>query len=278
MRLEPVLLQKYEKLRQLLAEYESVLVAYSGGCDSSFLAKVLREIKGMSGMLAVTTRNEALPQFEVGAVQKFIKVHGIPHAWVETGEMQDERYTSNPVNRCFFCKSHLYDVLVPMARERGLTVVVNGMQQDDLGDWRPGMEAARQYGVRSPLLEAGLNKKDVRELSRSLGLETWNKPAAPCLSSRIPYGEAVSPAKLRQIDAGEQLLREAGFKVVRLRHYGSRAVIEIDGREAVRLEPNETLKEKLRSDIRNLGFDEVIIDPAGYRSGRLNESIWKKSA
>lgn len=260
--------EKYEKLKAEIASYESAVVAFSGGCDSALVAKVAVDVLGPRAK-AVTARSESLAEKEIAEVETFCARYGIAHEWVETREIENPNYAANPVNRCYFCKTELYEHLRPFAGN-GFKVIANGANTDDLGDWRPGLKAAGEHGVKSPLVAAGLAKDEVRELSRRLGLPTWDKPAAACLSSRIPYGQAVTPEKLRQIDQGEEILRSYGFRVLRLRHFGDTARLEIGADELPRLDAG--LREEIAAKIKALGFGAVEIDPEGYRQGKLNPS------
>lgn len=263
-------LKKYKELQAILYSYESVLVAFSGGADSALVAKAAREVLGKVWMKAVTAKSKALPESEVDEVNQFVSHHDIPHVWIETHEIEDPHYAANPVNRCYFCKTELYEHLTPLAKQWGIQVIANGVNYDDLSDWRPGLQAAKEHSVKSPLVEAGLHKSEIREISKWLGLSTWDKPAAACLSSRFPYGEAITPEKLRQVDQGEAILKSYGFRVVRLRHFGSFAKIEIGSEELKRLLSNSELCQKILSQIKALGFDSVDIDPEGYRQGKMN--------
>ncbi len=262
--------KKYNDLIELLKSYESVLIAFSGGCDSALVAKVASLCIGKRNVLAVTSKSESFPKNEIEEVNTFVNTHQIPHLWINTHEIDNSQYTENSSNRCYFCKTELYGELKLKQEERALNVIINGAQQDDKDDWRPGLHAAKEYCVRSPLMDAGFHKKDVRELSNYLGLSTWDKPAAACLSSRIPHGLGVTPTKLDQIDRGEQVIKEAGFKIVRLRHLGNEASIEVGKEEMSRFENNENLKKTLFHKIKLLGFKTVVINPEGYRQGNMN--------
>ena len=266
----PDTLSKEQRLRTLLSSYKSVLVAFSGGCDSALVAKLARDLLGKSSVLAVSSRSESLPQKETQTILSFVKRHDIAHLWVKTREIEDANYARNPVNRCFFCKTELYTVLTKLAKEKGFDFIANGTNADDLGDWRPGLKAAKDHRVVRPLVEAGFSKAEVRMLSEKLGLETWDKPASACLSSRIPYGSWFTPQKLTQIDQGEALLQDYGFRILRLRHFGSVARLEFGIQEKQRLEQDPLLQDEIFEKIKALGFDEVKIDPRGYRQGSLN--------
>jgi uncharacterized protein len=261
---------KRQRLVALLSEFGSVLVGYSGGVDSVLLARVAVEVLGPERVLAVTGRSDSLASWMEDTAREVAERFGIPWLEVETREMEDPRYVANPTNRCFFCKSELWDRLAVIARERGLRVVVDGANADDVGDHRPGALAGAQRGVRSPLLEAGLAKADLREWSREFGLPTWDQPAAPCLASRIPYGLAVTPQRLREIENAELALRALGFRELRVRHHGDTARVEIAPAE---LPLVAGLEGQIEAAVVAAGFRRVLIDERGYRRGSLNESL-----
>lgn len=250
-----------------------MVVAFSGGCDSALMAKVARDVLGRDRVKAVTAKSESLPQAEIKEVESFTERFDMDHFWIETREIENPNYAANPANRCYFCKSELYTHLKNFAVQWNIKTIVNGANVDDLGDWRPGLRAAAEYEIKSPLVEAGFIKAEVRELSRQLGLSTWDKPAAPCLSSRFPYGEHITPAKLRQVDLGEAFLKECGFRIVRLRYFGNTAKLELGKEEIIQLHSNSALRERITNQLKYLGFQSVEIDPEGYRSGKLNDGI-----
>lgn len=262
--------QKYNALADLLREFGSVCIGYSGGVDSVFLSKVAVDVLGADRVLAVTGLSASYPGVQHEIALECVRRFGIPHLEVGTDELADPNYAANPINRCYFCKTELWSRLSDVAAARGLAVVLDGSNADDVGDHRPGMQAAREHGVRSPLLEVGLTKAEIRELSRRLGLPTWDQPAAPCLASRISYGLAVTPERLRQVEAAETVLREHGFREFRVRHHGEIARLEVRPEELSRgLELAATLDHAIRA----LGFRRVLLDLEGYRQGSLNETL-----
>ncbi len=262
---------KVDQLRSILADMGSVLVAYSGGVDSAFLLKVAADTLG-DRALAVTARSDSYPARELDEAMALAVAIGARHLVVDTHEMEHESYVANPSNRCYFCKTELWETLGPIAAQEGIAALADGFNADDVGDYRPGAVAAREHGVRSPLLEAGLTKQEIRALSREMGLPTWDKPAMACLSSRVPYGERISREKLEQIDRAEQLLRDLGYRQVRVRHHGEVARIELPPEDMSRFFA-EGLAEPIGRRIKELGFQYVALDLQGYRSGSMNEVL-----
>lgn len=262
--------EKYARLVQILRECGSVCVGYSGGVDSVFLAKVAVDVLGPANVLAVTGLSESFPAVQREMALECVRRFGIPHLELPTDELADPNYAANPANRCYFCKTELWSKLKVVAAARGLAVVLDGSNADDGHDYRPGMQAAREHGVRSPLLEAGLTKAEIRELSRRMGLPTWDQPSAPCLASRLPYGLAVTRERLRQVETAEAVLRERGFREFRVRHHGEVARLEIARAELPRAVEQAA---ELAARIREIGFRRVLLDVEGYRRGALNEGL-----
>ncbi len=262
-----------DRLRQIVRSYESAITAFSAGVDSTLVAVVAQQELG-NGALAATAVSASLAPSELEDAVHLAEALGLNHRLVQTSEVEDERYASNPVDRCYFCKTHLYTELEHLAQEIGATFILNGLNVDDLGDWRPGARAAaeRQDHVRSPLHEAAMGKHEIRQAARALGLPNWDKPALACLSSRLPYGERVTPEKLARVGQAEQALHALGFRQLRVRHFADRARVEIAPDELVRVQA-EDLRARIEADLLALGFPKVEIDPRGYRSGRLNEGV-----
>ena len=261
---------KRERLREILRECGSVVIGYSGGVDSVFLATVAVDVLGAANVLAVTGKSDSVASWMEDTARDVAGRFGIPWLEVETREMDDPHYAANPSNRCYFCKTELWSRLSAVAREHGLHTVLDGSNADDVGDHRPGAVAAAEHAVRSPLLEAGLRKAEIRAWSRELGLPTWDQPAAPCLASRLPYGIAVTPERLKQVERAELALRALGFRDFRVRHHDGVARLEVHPSElaaVVRLRP------AIAEAVRAAGFRRVLVDLQGYRRGALNEGL-----
>jgi pyridinium-3,5-biscarboxylic acid mononucleotide sulfurtransferase len=274
--MNPVLTDTLQKrlteLEEILLPYTSALVAFSGGVDSSLALAVAARALPKHRVLAVTSNNETYLPSELDLAREFAESLGVEHLVVNTRELDDPNYASNPTNRCYFCKSTLYTDLAKLAEDRGYACVVDGANKDDEGDYRPGRKAAKELGVVSVLSAAGMTKANVRELAKYLGLPTWDKPALACLSSRFPYGQEITPEKLSQVARAEEFLRREDFKQVRVRHHGDIARLEIGPDE---LERAFAMREKISAELLDAGFLYVTLDLAGYKSGSLNRALKK---
>ena len=265
---------KERQLLDSLATMESVLVAYSGGVDSTYLLWAARRALG-DRVLAVVGRSDSLARSEYQAALAEAERLGAAVRVVQTGELSDPGFRDNPPDRCYHCKSELYGQLTPLAEREGRGQVLDGTNADDLGDYRPGRRAAVEKNVRSPLAEAGLTKSEIRSLARRANLVFWDKPAMPCLASRFPYGTRITRDKLRQVEEAEALLRQSGFRECRVRHHGEMARIEVPREDLDRLLAAPLLG-RLSDGIKALGFREVTVDLEGFRSGKLNDSLSEK--
>lgn len=266
------LTQKQEALGKNLKGLGRVVVAYSGGVDSTFLLKVAVDALGADNVLACMSIGPSEPSNQAEKASQIARSIGAEMTTIEAGELDDPSFTANNADRCFHCKSHLCRMLLEIARQRDFDHVVFGVNCDDLDDFRPGNRAMKVHGVRSPLAEAGLTKNDIRELSRRAGLPTADQPASPCLASRIPYGLEITEQRLRQIDQAETFLRSLGFVEFRVRHHDSVARIEVRPGEIARIMA-EPIRSKVVEQLKSLGFQFVTLDLQGFRSGSLNESL-----
>lgn len=269
------MISKLNQLRELIRSYGSCLVAYSGGVDSAFLALVAYQVLGNRALGAIAD-TPSLPRREFQAALNLARQFGIPLRVVHPREFESSTYLTNPENRCYVCKYELFTHLVPLARQENLAVIVHGENASDVGDYRPGLRAALEFQVRAPLKETGITKSEIRQFSKELGLPTADKPQMACLSSRIPYGEPITPEKLRMIETAENLLRDLGFFEVRVRHHelklGHLARIEIGSEEMERILRNDTQK-RVVEELKTAGYLHVTLDLQGYRRGSVNETL-----
>src|SRR5215217_3320705 len=262
--------ERLRELEAMVAPYGSALVAFSGGVDSSLALAIVARALPKERVLAVTSNNETYLPSELDLAREFADSVGVEHLVVNTRELDDPNYSSNPTNRCYFCKSTLYSDLSRLAEERGYGCVVDGANKDDEGDYRPGRKAAKELGVISPLSAVGVSKAEVRELAKYLGLPSWDKPALACLSSRFPYGQEITPEKLAQVARAEEFLRREGYRQVRVRHHGEIARLEIGPDE---LERAFRERDEISTELKAAGFLYVALDLTGYESGSLNAAL-----
>ncbi|MDB5085460.1 MAG: ATP-utilizing protein [Bacilli bacterium] len=265
-----MIIQKYEALGELLRSLGKVVVAFSGGVDSTFLLKAALEFLGPDNVLAITADSETYPVREREETIQLASELGAQHEVIQTSELAIPGYAENPTNRCYFCKQELFSHLQPLAAQRGYHHVVFGAIADDLGEHRPGLQAARDRGVRAPLLEVGMTKAEIRHLSRQFGLRTWDKPSFACLSSRIPYGESITLEKLSMIDQAEDFLMQLGFRQVRVRQHDKQARIEVPPAQLAEV---VAVAETIVLKLKEIGYTFVSLDLQGYRSGSLNEVL-----
>ena len=263
--------QKEERLTQILHQLQSVVVGFSGGVDSAYLAYMANRVLGKNAF-CVTAISPSYPEFQKKETASFVEQFGLNHLEIESEELDNPAYRENAPNRCYFCKSELFTKLEALAVARNYHAVIDGTNHDDLGDYRPGRSAAKEHQVRSPLLEAQMTKLNIRELSRKAGLPTWDKPALPCLSSRFPYGTSISAEKLSIVDKGETVLRDFGFRIFRVRFHEELVRLEFSPEELPKA-LNVTMAAILVARFKALGFKYVTIDLEGYRSGSLNEVL-----
>lgn len=263
--------EKLEALRSILGRLDSAVIAFSGGVDSTFLLRVAADVPGLE-YLAVTTDSPTTTAEETEEARRLAKTFGAEHTVVTVDELDTPGYKENPANRCYLCKQTLYPLCKGVAEERGYAVILDGVNTDDLGDYRPGLAAAEEYGVRHPLVEAGLSKADIRRFSADYGLPTADKPASPCLSSRFPYGTTISHDRLRQVEAAESFIKTLGFRDCRVRHLGEDARVEVPAEELTRLHETDA-SVTVTARLLELGFREVQLSESPLRSGSLNDAL-----
>ncbi len=262
---------KLVRIKEIFSEMSKAIIAYSGGVDSALVAYIANSTLGELALCVTAVSPSLLPE-ELEEATEQAGYMGIKHEIIETQEMENPNYTSNPINRCYFCKSELHDRLRELAQERGYPYIVDGVNQDDLQDYRPGIQAAKERGVRSPLAEVGLTKTEVRQLSQQLGLPWWNKPASPCLSSRFPYGEEITLTKLQRVGRAEIYLRRLGYQNLRVRSIEDTARIELPADQIKEFISREKISELVKV-FQSYGFVYVTLDLEGYRSGKLNQLL-----
>lgn len=263
--------EKYDDLKEYVKSLESVAVAFSSGVDSTLLLKVAHDVLGKRA-IAITARSCSFPERELEEAMAFVKENGIVHKIVDSQELDIEGFAENPVNRCYLCKLELFSKIKDIAEKNGLKQVVEGSNLDDLSDYRPGLTAIEELDIKSPLRYAGLTKQEIRQLSKDLGLPTWEKQSFACLSSRIPYGQRITPEKLKMVDEAEQLLLDLGFRQVRVRHHNTLARIEIAEDQFPKIMEKD-VREQIYRQLKKIGFTYVSLDMAGYRTGSMNETF-----
>lgn len=256
---------KMIKLKNIIKNLDSALIAFSGGVDSSFLAKICQDILGEK-CVAVTAVSETFPSEDLKSAKRIAKLVGVRHITIRTNEMKNKDFSSNPKDRCYYCKSELFSELKKLAKKMKIKNIVDGTNMDDLKDFRPGLKSRKKFGIISPLALAGLNKKEIRKFSKDMGLPTHNKPSSPCLASRIPFNSEITKEKIKTVEKAESIIKKLGYKTVRVRHHGDIARIEI-GDKKIDLKKLKAVSER----IKKTGFKYVALDLGGYRTGSLNE-------
>jgi len=270
--MDPLIRKKHESLKAIFKDMGKVLVAFSGGVDSTLLLKVAQETLGNDHVLAVTALSPLYPERELNGVKRLVQALGVRHRLIHSNELEIPGFSENPPDRCYYCKSRLFEELLNLAEEETIPFVIEGSTLDDDRDHRPGKRAMQELGIKSPLKEAGFVKAEVRELSRALGLPTWDKPSFACLASRFPYGEEITEEGLKRVDQAEDFLFGLGFKQVRVRHYGNLARIEVLTEEMGRL-MNGSLRENVVNHLKGIGYRYITLDLQGFRSGSMNEVL-----
>ncbi|SET52996.1 uncharacterized protein SAMN05660297_02694 [Natronincola peptidivorans] len=263
--------EKFTKLKGNIKKLGSVAIAFSGGVDSTFLLKIAQEVLGEK-VIAVTARSSTFPEREFNEARNYAKSIGVKHIVIVSEELEIEGFSQNPTNRCYYCKHELFSKIQQVASQYDISYVLDGSNYDDLQDYRPGMQAAKELKVVSPLKEAGLTKEDIRILSKELEIPTWDKPSFACLSSRFPYGQEITKEKLEMVESAEQFLLDKGFRQIRVRHHGEIARIEVEKSERVKLF-NLELMDEIGNKLKEIGFAYVTIDALGYRTGSMNEVL-----
>lgn len=267
-------LQKLENLKNNLRELKSAAIAYSGGVDSTFLLKVAHDVLG-DNVIAITAKSSTYPEREFNEAKKYIEDIGAKHIVIISEELEIEGFAKNPVNRCYYCKKELFTKIKDVAAQYKMNAILDGANFDDIGDYRPGMQAARELKVVSPLKDAGLTKADIRELSKMMNIPTWNKPSFACLSSRFPYGKEITEPKLKMVEKAEQFLLDLGFRQVRVRHHDDIARIEVSPEEIQKFFDKELMK-KVGEEFVKIGYKYAALDLLGYRTGSMNEVLSEK--
>ncbi len=263
---------KLQNLKRILKDMNQVLIAFSGGVDSTFLLKVAHNVLG-NNVIAVTASSETYPKSELKEAKRLAKKIGVRHIIIDSEETNIKEFKNNPTNRCYYCKKELFSKLREIAKKNGIKYILDASNYDDINDFRPGMKAAEELNVKSPLKEARLTKNEIRLLSKNVGLDTWNKPSFACLASRFPYGNKITKEKLMVIDKAESYLRKLGIGQLRIRYHNNIARIEVDKKDFSVLLKNS---DKINNQLKKSGFDYITLDLGGYRTGSMNEILWKK--